>query len=75
MKTLPTLVTTANLDEILASFTTNPIPGVEVQRRDDYAAVHVTRRKTGKREEILQAIKLDHNEWHVNAVEGMLTPK
>jgi ribosome-binding factor A len=75
MKSLPTLITTANLDEILASFTANPISGVEVNRSDSSATVYVTRRKTGKREKILSAVTADGSQWHVMAVEGMLSPK
>ena len=75
MQTLPTLVTTANLDEILATFTANPISGVEVNRNDSSATVYVTRRKTGKREKILSAVTADGSQWHVMADEGLLTPK
>jgi ribosome-binding factor A len=77
MKTLPTLVTTANLDEILATFTASPIAGVEVNRGEATATVYVTRRATGKREKILSAVYLydDDGQWHVMADEGLLTPK
>lgn len=75
MKSLPTLISTTNLDQILASFTANPIPGVEVNRGEDTATVYVTRRKTGKREKILSAVTADGSQWHVMAVEGMLSPK
>jgi len=77
MKSLPTLITTANLDQILATFTANPISGVEVNRNDNSATVYVTRRKTGKREKILSAVYLydDDGQWHVMADEGLLAPK
>jgi len=75
MKSLPTLLTTENLDQILATFTSNPIPNMEVNRHDDSATVYVTRRKTGKREQLLSAIKIDGKQWRVMAVEGLLSPK
>jgi hypothetical protein len=75
MKSLPTLISTTNLDQILATFTANPIAGMEVNRHEDSATVYVTRRKTGKREQILSAIKIDGKEWRVMAVEGLLAPK
>jgi ribosome-binding factor A len=75
MKSLPTLISTTNLDQILATFTANPISGVEVNRGDSSATVYVTRRKTGKREKILSAVTADGSQWHVMADEGLLTPK
>jgi hypothetical protein len=75
MKSLPTLISTTNLDQILATFTANPIAGMEVNRHEDSATVYVTRRKTGKREKILSAVTADGSQWHVVAVEGLLNPK
>ena len=75
MKSLPTLISTTNLDQILATFTANPISGMEVNRHDGVATVYATRRKTGKREQILSAIKIDGKEWRVMAADGLLTPK
>jgi trehalose-6-phosphatase len=71
MQTLPTLVSTANLNAILATIAN--LPGAEINRSDSAVTVHATR-KTQERVKVLSAVLIIDNEWHVIAEAGMLIP-
>jgi hypothetical protein len=71
MQTLPTLITTANLDAILASIAT--LPSAEINRTNSAVTVYATRKKTQARVKVLSAVSIG-NEWHVIAEAGLLAP-
>jgi hypothetical protein len=70
MQTLPTAVTTENLNNILASL--EGLPSAEVTRHADVVTVHATKRATGARVQVLRAVTRDGKYWHVMTVLGLL---
>ena len=71
MQSLPTAVTTENLNSILA--TIEALPSAEVTRYSDVITVHATRRATGARVKVLRAVTRDGNYWHVMAARGLVS--
>jgi len=72
MHSLPTALTTNNLDEILATIET--LPTADITRHDDVITVHATRRATGERVKVLSAVTENGAEWHVmTTLTGLLT--
>jgi hypothetical protein len=71
MQTVPTLITTANLNSILATIAT--LPSAEISRTDSAVTVYATRKKTQERVKVLSAVSID-NEWHVITEPGLLAP-
>jgi len=72
MQTVPKLITTANLDAILATIAT--LPSAEINRTDSAVTVYATRRKTQERVKVLSAVSINSAEWHVMTEAGLLAP-
>lgn len=71
MQSLPTAVTTRNLEEILSTLET--LPSAEVTRHSDLIVAYATVKKTGKRVKVLSAATSDGLNWHVMAVQGLIS--
>jgi len=72
MKSLPTAVSTANLNAMLA--TIEKLPSAVVSRIGNTVTVHATKRATGDVVKVLSAISADGKNWSVRAVPGLITP-
>ncbi len=70
MQSLPTAVTTKNLEEILSTLET--LPSAEVTRHPHLIVAYATVKKTGKRVKVLSAATTDGLNWHVMAVQGLI---
>lgn len=70
MHSLPTAVTTRNLEEIISTLET--LPSAEVIRHSDSIVTYATVKKTGKRVKVLSAITMDGINWHVMTVKGLI---
>ena len=70
MHSLPTAVTTRNLEEIISTLET--LPSAEVIRHSDLIVAYATVKKTGKRVKILSAATADGLQWHVMTVQGLI---
>lgn len=70
MESLPTPVTTENLNSLLA--TLEGLATVEVTRHADVIKATAVKRATGKRERILSAVTRDGKHWHVMTVPGLV---
>lgn len=73
MESLPTPVTTDNLNKLVA--TLEVLPTVEVTRHADVIKATAIKRATGKRERILSAVTRDNKYWHVMTVAGLVHTK
>jgi len=71
MQSLPTAVSTADLNTLLAAL--EKMPSAEVNRHADIVTVTATRRATGERVKVLSAATHDGQQWHVMAVPGLIT--
>lgn len=71
LKSLPTPVTTDNLNAMLAAI--EKLPSADIKRSESTVTVHATK-KTGEVTKVLSAISADGKEWSVRAVPGLITP-
>lgn len=71
MQSLPTPLTTAQLDNILATLAT--MPTATVNRHPDIITVTATRKKTGETVKVLSAATRDGHQWHVMAAPGLIS--
>jgi alkyl hydroperoxide reductase subunit AhpF len=71
MQSLPTALTTAQLDGIIASL--QGLPSSQVTRHSDVVTVHATRKATGEQVKVLSAITSNGAQWHVMAVPGLIS--
>lgn len=72
MKALPTLLSTAQLEKLLA--TIESLPSAKVNRAQGSVTVTATKRTTGQTVTVLSAaIKGEH--WTVKAVPGLILPR
>jgi hypothetical protein len=71
MKSLPTPLTTAQLDGILSTLET--LPSAKVNRHADVITVTATRKATGETVKVLSAATRDGKQWHVMAVAGLIS--
>jgi hypothetical protein len=71
MQSLPTALTTKQLDGILASL--QGLPSAQITRHSDVATVHATRKATGEKVKVLSAITRNGTQWHVMAVQGLIS--
>jgi hypothetical protein len=72
MKSLPTALTTAQLEGILASLAA--MPSAKVNRHADIITVTATKKKTGETVKVLSAATRDGKQWHVMTVPGLVSP-
>lgn len=71
MQSLPTPLSTAQLEGILATLAT--LPSAEVVRHADIITVYATRKATGERVKVLSAATRNGSQWHVMAVPGLVS--
>jgi len=71
MQSLPTALTTAQLEKLLSDFA--ELPTAEVTRLNGIITLHATKKKTGERVKVLSAASQDNQYWHVMAVPGLIT--
>jgi hypothetical protein len=74
MNSLPTAVTTENLETILN--TLEGLPTAQVNRiGNDVIVVTATKKKTQTSQTVLRAVTRDGKHWHVMAVDGIIQTK
>jgi hypothetical protein len=73
MQSLPTPLTTAQLDGILSALAL--MPSAKVNRHADIITVTATRKTTGETVKVLSAATHDGQYWHVMTVPGIITAK
>lgn len=71
MQSLPTALTTSQLDGILSSLSV--LPSAQVTRHPDVVTVHATRKATGDKVKVLSAVTKNGKHWHVMAVQGLIS--
>lgn len=72
MKSLPTALTTAQLDALLS--TIEKLPSATVNRHPDIVTVTATKKATGETVKVLSAATRDGKQWHVMTVPGLVSP-
>ena len=70
MKSLPTPLTTAQLEGILSALAA--LPSAKVNRYSGVITVTATKKKTGETVKVLSAARTNH-QWHVMTVPGLIT--
>ena len=73
MQSLPTAVSTADLNALLSAL--EQMPSAKVNRHADIVTVTATRKATGETVKILSAATRDGQRWHVMTVPGLITAK
>ena len=73
MQSLPTAITTPDLDVLLSHL--EMMPSAEVTRHPDVVTVHATRKATGERVKVFSAVTRNGTQWHAMAVPGLITVK
>lgn len=71
MQSLPTPLTTAQLEGLLSTLET--MPSAKVNRHPDIVTVTATRKATGETVKVLSAATTDGQHWHVMTVPGLIT--
>jgi hypothetical protein len=73
MQSLPTALTTVQLENILTALAA--MPSATVNRHADIVTVTATRKTTGEVVKVLSAATRDGKQWHVMTVPGIITVK
>lgn len=71
MQSLPTPLTTAQLDSILGQLAV--LPSAQVNRHPDIVTVTATRKATGEKVKVLSAATSNGQQWHVMAAPGLIS--
>ena len=71
MQSLPTALTTAQLDNILDALAA--LPTAQVKRHNDIVTVTATRKTTGQTVKVLSAATSNGQQWHVMAVPSLIS--
>lgn len=71
MKSLPTPLSTAQLESILATLAA--LPSATVNRHPDIITVTATKKKTGETVKVLSAATRNGSQWHVMTVPGLVS--
>lgn len=71
MQSLPTPLTTAQLDNILS--TLEALPTAKVNRHADIITVTATRKATGQTVKVLSAATTNGQHWHVMTAPGLIS--
>ena len=71
MQSLPTPLTTVQLDRILSELAA--LPSATVSRHPDVITVTATRKKTGETVKVLSAVTRNGQHWHVMTAPGLVT--
>jgi hypothetical protein len=72
MKSLPTPLSTAQLDALLS--TIEKLPSATVNRDTHTVYVNAKRKATGEVVRVLDAVTFDGVQWHVMTVPGLVSP-
>lgn len=70
MRSLPTLLSTAQVDSLLSTIET--LSSARVIRHSDIVTVEATRKATGETVTVMRAASSDGAHWHVMAVPGLI---
>ena len=73
MQSLPTLVNTKDLDNMLSALAA--LPSATVNRHTDIVTVTATKKATGETVKVLSAATTNGTQWHVMTVPGLFTAK
>lgn len=73
LQSLPTAVTTADLNTLLTAL--EQMPSAKVNRHADIVTVTATRKATGETVKVLSAATTDGQHWHVMTRPGLITAK
>lgn len=71
MQSLPTALSTAQLEGLLATIET--LPSAKINRHPDIITVTATKKKTGETVKVLSAATCNGTQWHVMAVPGLIS--
>ena len=71
MQSLPTALTTAQVEELLTGL--EALPSAQVTRHDSVVTVKATRKATGEQVTVLRAVTRNGKQWHVMAVPGLIS--
>ncbi len=71
MKSLPTPVSTQDLNTLLAAL--EQMPSATVNRHADIVTVTATKKATGQTVTVLSAATTNGQQWHVMTVPGLIT--
>lgn len=71
MQSLPTALTTEQLDAILGQLAA--LPSAQVKRHPSIVTVTATRKATGETVKVLSAATADGQQWHVMARPGLIS--
>jgi hypothetical protein len=71
MQSLPTPLTTAQLEGLLSKLAA--LPSAKVNRHPDIITVTATRKATGETVKVLSAATRDGKQWHVMTAPGLIT--
>jgi uncharacterized protein (UPF0335 family) len=71
MQSLPTPLSTAQLDALLS--TIEKLPSAKVNRHADIITVTATRKATGETVKVLSAATSNGKQWHVMTVPGLVS--
>jgi uncharacterized protein (UPF0335 family) len=71
MQSLPTAITTDQLDSLLS--TIGRLPDTKVTRHADIVTVHFTFKATGERVKLFSAATRNGTHWHAMAVPGLVS--
>lgn len=71
MQSLPTALTTAQLNGLLSTLAA--LPSATVNRHADVVTVTATRKATGQTVKVLSAATRNGSHWHVMAVPGLIS--
>lgn len=71
MQSMPTALTTAQLDSILT--TLEALPSAQVKRLPSIVTVTATRKATGQTVKVLSAATANGHQWHVMAAPGLIS--
>ena len=72
MKSLPTSLTTAALNNILNQM--KGLPSATINRSDTIVTVTATKKKTGETVTVFSAASANGKLWHAMAVPGLISP-
>ena len=71
MQSLPTALTSGQLDALLQTIAS--LPSAEVTRHADIVVVHATKKSNGQRVKVFSAATSDGARWHAMAVPGLIS--
>lgn len=70
MQSLPTALTTAQVNDLVAQL--EALPSAKVNRHADIVTITATSKKTGETVKVLSAATANGQRWHVMAAPGLI---